>query len=140
MDNYKFIFKDKEYNLSSENCDFIFLDDEENEITGIDLGKIRRLLNESNKVEFDLSYYKEPCMECKNGIAEKLKHFRFLEYSFYIFTKNNEYVISNISKEFEHTNFTQLLREGKVDNSYVLMIIVCESCGTYSIEIEQCDM
>lgn len=140
MENYKFIFKDKEYNLTSENCDYISLDDGENEITDIDLNEILRLLNEYNEAEFDVAYYKEPCQICKSGIEEKLKHFRFLEYSFYIFTKNNKYVISNISKEYEDTNFTQLLREGRVDNSYVLMIMVCESCGNYSIEIEQCDM
>lgn len=140
MDNFKFTFNDKEYTLSKENCDYILLEDDENEISGLDISDILSLLNECKEVQFDKAYYREPCEKCLKGKEERLKHFKFLEYYFYIFTKDNKYVMSNISKEFESTNFTQLLKLGKVDNSYALMIMVCENCGSYSIEIEQCDI
>lgn len=140
MKSYKFTYKDKTYELSKDNCDYILLKHEENEITGIELSDILELLNECTEVSFDTAYYSEPCEKCLNGKEEKLKYFSFLEYHFCIFTKDNKYVISNISKEYENTSFSRLLKLGKIDNSFVLMIIVCENCGTYAIEIEQCDI
>lgn len=139
MDNYKFIFKDKTYELSKENCLYL-MNDEENEVKGIDASKIIELISQWPEVSFDLAYYDESCEKCLNGKKEKLKAFNFLEYHFSIFTKENQYVISNISKEYENTTFTQLLKTGKIDNSYIVMIMVCEHCGAYAIEIEQCDM
>ncbi|MBU5483196.1 DUF3785 domain-containing protein [Clostridium sp. MSJ-11] len=140
MDSYKFIYKDKAYELSKDNCDYIFLSDEENEITGIELSDILELLNGCMKVSFDSAYYSQPCEKCLYGKEEKLKYFNFLEYHFYIFTKDNKYVISSISKEYEDTSFSQLLKLGKIDNSFIVMIMVCENCGAYAIEIEQCDI
>ena len=139
MDNYKFTFKDKTYELSKENCLYL-MNDEENEVKGIDASEIIELISQWPEVSFDLAYYDEPCEKCLNGKKEKLKAFNFLEYHFSIFTKKNQYVISNISKEYENTTFTQLLKSGNIDNSYVVMIMVCEQCGAYAIEIEQCDM
>ncbi|WP_055668939.1 DUF3785 family protein [Desnuesiella massiliensis] len=139
MDNYKFIFKDKTYELSKENCLYL-MNDEENEVKGIDASEIIELIRQWPEVSFDLAYYDEACEKCLNGKKEKLRAFNFLEYHFYIFTKENQYVISNISKEYENTTFTQLLKSEKIDNSYIVMIMVCEHCGAYAVEIEQCDM
>lgn len=139
MDNYEFIFQNKTYDLSKENCLYL-MNDEENEVKGIDSSKVIELISQGSEVSFDLAYYDEPCEKCLNGKKEKLKAFNFLEYHFYIFTKENQYVISNISKEYENTTFTQLLKSGNIDNSYIAMITVCEHCGAYAIEIEQCDM
>ncbi len=139
MNNYKFNFNGKTYELSLDKFDYL-LNDEENEVTGIDREGILTLLNESPEVDFDLEYYSVPCEICLSGKEEKKKYFNFLEYHFTIFTKENEYVMSNISKEFENTSFTELEALGKIDNSFIVIIMVCESCGTYSIEINQCDI
>ena len=58
-------------------------------------------------------------------------------FNFYIYTKNEEYVISTLDKEYEGLSFKRLMKSGKVDNSYIVMINVCKHCGSYSIEIEE---
>lgn len=139
MEGYKFTFKDKSYDLKEDNCND-FINDEENPVIGLELSKVLEILKESDKVDFGLEYYGEPCEGCLAGKEEKVKYFNFLEYHFYVFTKDSNYVMSNISKEYESTSFTQLFKRGKVDNSYIVSVIVCENCGSYSIEIEQCEM
>ncbi|MBU5591469.1 DUF3785 domain-containing protein [Clostridium sp. MSJ-4] len=139
MDSYKFVFRGKTYELSKDNCSYL-INDEENEVKGIEISDVLELLNQYEGANFDLEYYNQPCEKCFYGKEEKLKHFNFLEYHFYVFTKEDKYIISNISKEYENTSFTRLLNLGKVDNSYIVIIMVCENCGAYSIEIEQCDM
>ena len=88
--------------------------------------------------DFDMEYYQEACPECLAGVKEKQKFFGFLEYHFYILTKNGEYVISDISKEYEGLSFNKLSRKGKVDDSYIVSIIICEKCQDYIIQIENC--
>lgn len=139
MEVYKFALKDRNYELREDNCND-FINDEENPVEGLELSKVLEILKESHKVDFGLEYYGEPCEDCLAGKEEKAKYFNFLEYHFYVFTKDSNYVMSNISKEYESTSFTQLFKRGKVDNSYIVSVIVCENCGSYSIEIEQCEM
>ncbi len=139
MEGYRFEYQGKNYELTEDNIT-AFINDEENQVNGIDAAKVLELLKQAEAVEFDKSYYEEPCEECKAGLKDKAKYFDFLEYYFYIFTRNNEYVISTISKEYEGLTFNKLLRAGKVDNSYIVTVIVCKNCGSYSIEIEQCDI
>lgn len=139
MKAYKFTFKDKSYELTEENLDY-FANDEENPVEGIDGEVILSLLNEAEEVQFDIEYYDNPCDKCRAGKAEKSKVFRFLEYHFFIFSKNGSYVLSNISKEFKSTSATQLFNSGKIENSYIVSIAVCENCGTYFIEIDQCEV
>lgn len=139
MDRYGFTFQGQSYELTEDNLT-AFINDEENEVKGIDANKVLELLNQGEEIEFSKAYYEEPCEECKTGIADKAKYFDFLEYHFYIFTKNNEYVISTISKEYEGLSLNKLLKAGKVDNSYILTVIVCSHCNSYSIEIEQCEV
>lgn len=139
MANCKFRYDDKEYMLEENNCDY-FANDEEKPVTGIGREDILNLLNNSEEVDFGLEYYDQPCNNCLHGRKEKAKAFKFLEYHFYIFTRNNEYVISNISGEYADTSFNKLLKRGKVDNSYIVSIMVCCNCGNYSIEIEECEI
>ena len=80
------------------------------------------------------------CENCNTGVEEKKKFFDFLGYSFYIYTKDNNYVISNIEPEYEGLTFDRLYRLGKVDNSYLVTINVCKHCGEYSIEIEEFEL
>ena len=137
MSEYKFNYEGKEYLLSTNSCSDM-VNDEEKPVKKVSVDNILNILNESNDVNFDIEYYQEACPECLAGVKEKQKFFGFLEYHFYIFTKNNEYVISDIDKNYEGLSFNKLSRAGKVDDSYIVSIIVCESCQDYIIQIENC--
>lgn len=139
MESYKFTYKDREYELSDSNLDY-FANDEDISVSGIDTEKVIQLLRDAEEVSFDLEYYDSACDKCLAGKAEKAKAFKFLEYHFFIFTKGGNYVTSTISKEFKTTSATQLFKLGRADNSYIVSIAVCESCGSYFIEIEQCEI
>lgn len=139
MESYKFVYNDKEYVLDENNFGYM-LNDEEKPVAGIERDDVLRLLAGSESVAFDVDYYDQPCQSCLAGKKEKEKAFRFLEYHFFVFTKNGRYVISNISGEYKDTSYNRLLKEKAVDNSYVVSIAVCIECGDYSIEIEQCDV
>lgn len=137
MNEYKFNYEGKEYILSQKNCSDI-INDEEKPVKGTSLDKILNILNESDDIDFDIEYYQEACPECLAGVKEKQKFFGFLEYHFYIFTKNGEYVISDIDKDYQGLSFNKLSRSGKVDDSYIVSIIVCENCQDYIVQIENC--
>ncbi|MBP3930452.1 MAG: DUF3785 family protein [Peptostreptococcaceae bacterium] len=139
MSSYKFEFNEKEYELSKNNCSDV-VNDEEIPVKGFDLDEAIRLLNQAEEVDFDLEYYQEACLECLAGVKEKQKFFGFLEYHFYIFTKNGEYVISDIDKSYEGQSFNKLSRAGKVDDSYIVSFIICEKCSDYILQIERCDV
>ena len=123
---FKFIFDDKEYILN-----------EDNSIKDIDERKIIEILHNSDNVEFIKAFFDFPCESCSEGVDEKKKFFDFLGFNFYIYTKNEEYVISTLDKEYEGLSFKRLMKSGKVDNSYIVMLNVCKHCGSYSIEIEE---
>lgn len=136
---YKFKFDEKDYELNEENLD-CFFNDEENSINDVDEKKIIEILNNSDKVDFSKEYFNLACENCKTGVEEKKKFFDFLGYNFYIFTKDGNYVVSNIEPEYEGTTFDRLYMMGKVDNSYLVTINVCRHCGEYSIEIEEFEL
>lgn len=137
MTEYKFTYEDMEYILNEKNCSEL-INDEEKPVKGITVENILSMLKESESTDFDIEYYQEACPECLAGVKEKQKFFGFLEYHFYIFTKKGEYVISDISKEYEGLSFNKLSRQGKVDDSYIVSIIICEKCQDYIIQIENC--
>jgi len=139
MAEYKFVYNGKEYRLVEDNCSYV-LNDEENPVEGIGKSDILELLNRSESVEFGIEYYDEPCENCQARKKDKEKFFEFLEYHFFIFAKKSRYIISSISKEYESSSLTKLLKQGVVDNSYIVSIIVCVECGDYSIEVEQCEI
>ena len=123
--------------LNANNCSEL-INDEEKPVKGITVDSILNMLNEADDVDFDIEYYQEACPECLAGVKEKQKFFGFLEYHFYILTKKGEYVISDISKEYKGLSFNKLSRQGKVDDSYIVSIIICEKCQDYIIQIENC--
>lgn len=133
---YKFNFEGKEYILDVDNLEY-FANDENEELEGIDYKKVLEILNESNEVDFQNAYYETCCSKCRWGKEEKKKVFDFLEFYFYVYGKNNKYITSSIDDEYDKKSFTRLNREGLVDKSYLLTIMVCKNCGTYSIEIEE---
>ncbi len=133
----KFTYKEKEYNLTKENL-IDFYNDEEKEVSGIDEDKILTLLENLEFIDFEEQYYQEACGECLNGVKEKQKFFEFLEYHFYIYTKNGEYIISDISKEYEGLSFNKLLRKKEVDDSYIVSVMVCSNCSKFVLQIDNC--
>lgn len=137
MIEYKFNYEEKEYLLNQSNCNGL-INDEDKPVKGINLSDIINLLISSDNIDFDLEYYQEACEECLLGVKEKAKFFPFLEYHFYIFTKNQEYVISDISKDYEGLSFNKLYKAKKIDDSYIISIIVCKNCGKYIVQIENC--
>lgn len=139
MKKYKFVNGNKEYELNENNCSEI-IHDEEYPVIGIEKFEIIELLRQQEIADFDTAYYDQPCQNCLANLEGKNEYFRFLEYHFYIFTKKGKYVISSISKEYEDTTFSKLLKEDIVDNSYIVSIVVCVNCGESTIEIEQCDV
>lgn len=137
MKNFNFSYKDVEFILSEDKLAFI----ENEEVEEFDLEKVLDIFIEGkDKLDFDYEYYIDKCEECGGGTAVDKRHYRFIECHFYVFTKENKYVISNISKEFEDTSYSKLIRENKIDNSYIVSVIICEECKSFSIEVEQCDM
>ena len=133
---YTFNFDNKNFVLSDNNFEGLFFGDEE--ICGVNLDLILDALNNSNEVNFSKEYYKGK-YDC--GKQEQLnKSYCYLEFHFYIYTKNDNYVINTLSKEYESTSFNKLFSTGKVDNSYIVNVTVCPCCGTFSIEIDQCEV
>jgi len=134
--SYNFKFEDKNFTLSQENCEGIFFED--NEIKGISLENILSTLNDSDSVDFSKEYYTGKCecnkQECIN------KSYCYLEYHFYIYTKNSEYIINTLCKEYENTSFNKLFSKGEIDDSYIVEVTVCPCCATYSIDISQCEV
>lgn len=134
---YKFLFNNKEYILNEEKCEGIFFSSED-EVSGLTLDTILSALNEGEEVDFSKEYY---CGKCICDKQEELnKAYCYLEFHFYIYTKDNEYVINTLSKEYEDTNFNKLYNAGKVDDSYIVNVTVCPECGTYSVEVDQCEV
>lgn len=138
---YKFIFKGQEYELTEEKS-IGFFNDEEKPVKDMDIKKIINILENSgeDEVDFDREYYDVRCEKCKVKKEEGKDYYEYLEFNFYMFTKNSEYIISNISKEYEGLTFNKLLREGTVDNSYIVTIVVCRNCGVYSVVIEELEI
>lgn len=136
---YEFKYEDKNYELNNENI-IELINDEENLIEGLNVDKILELLNESKEVDFQKAYYDTPCEICNENFKEKKSISEYLEYYFYVYSKNGKYIISDISKEYEGLTFNRLELEGKVDNSYIATIIVCANCSEYIIQIEQLEV
>jgi hypothetical protein len=139
MENYKFVYNNKKYELGEENYCCI-INDEEHPVTGIERSEVIELLQRQETIDFDIEYYDEPCQNCLSGVEEKNKYFKFLEYHFFIYTKKGKYIISSISEEYKGMTFNILLKKGIIDNSYIVSVLVCSECGDYSIQIEQCEV
>ena len=136
---YKFSYEGKEYTLDTEKLGGFF-NDEETPIEGIDENTILNILEKGRDISFSKAFYSLPCEECKDEKFEKKPAYEFLEFHFYIYTKNGQIIISTIDNEYVDWDYDRLLSIGKIDNSYIVSIIVCMECGTYDIEIEQLEM
>lgn len=137
---FKFNYDEKEYILNDENFDELINDDDK-PVKDIDKDMIVELINNSpEEIIFDEEFYIEACPKCLKGIKEKEKFFPFLEYHFYIYTKEGKYVISTIDKDYQGKSFNKLSRSNVVDDSYIVSIIICKHCNDYIIQMENCEV
>ena len=134
--DYKFNYDTKEYILTEDNCEGVFFNEEE--ITNFDLNTVLKALNEGEEVNFSKEYYSGKC-SC-DAQEPTGKYYCYLEYHFYIFTKDNNYIISTISEDYKDKSFNRLFSVGKVDKSHIVNVTVCPECGTYSVEVEECEI
>lgn len=130
----KFFTENKEYILDEEHFGEM-LNDEENPIKDINEDDILNIL-EGKELDFEKAYYNYPCLNCKSERQGKSKSYEFFEYHFYLYTKEG-IVISNSFETETGDSYAKLEREGKVNNSYIVSIIVCAECGYFDIEIEE---
>ena len=133
---FSFTFDEKEYTLSEEKLLYFFNED----VEGFDIDKLFEILNSSEGISFGKAYYDGPCEECKFGIVEKKKSFPCLEFNMFIYAKNGKFVISNIEKAYEGLTYNKLLRDKKVDKSYLVNINVCKNCGNFAVEVEELEV
>lgn len=137
---FKFNYDEKEYILNDENFDELINDDDK-PVKDIDKDMIIELLkNSPEEIIFGEEFYIEACPKCLKGIKEKEKFFPFLEYHFYIYTKEEKYVISTIDKDYQGKSFNKLSRSNLVDDSYIVSIIICKHCNDYIIQVENCEV
>lgn len=137
---FKFNYDEKEYILDDQNFDELINDDDK-PVKDIDKDLIIELLkNSPEEIIFGEEFYIEACPKCLKGIKEKEKFFPFLEYHFYIYTKEEKYVISTIEKDYEGKSFNKLSRSNLVDDSYIVSIIICKHCNDYIIQVENCEV
>ena len=127
-------FENELIELKIENFDYIVNDCE---VLNIDENKILSLLSDYKEITFEKAYYDEPCENCVTE-KSKEKFFKFLETNFFIFTKDNNFIISDISKEYEETSFRKLSKDGLVDDSYIITLVLCDICKKFYISIEHC--
>ena len=133
---FSFTFDEKEYTLSEDKLLYFFNED----VEGFDIDKLFEILNSSEGISFGKAYYDGPCEECKCGLEEKKKSFPFLEFNMFIYAKNGKFVISNIEKAYEGLTYNKLLRDKKVDKSYLVNINVCKNCGNFAVEVEELEV
>lgn len=113
-----------------------FFNDEENPIVDINEETILDIIKDKN-IDFENAYYSLTCESCGGEKVENERAYKFFEYHFYVYTKNNKYVTNSLAVEEKGTYFIRLQREGVVDSSYIVSIIVCAGCGAFTIEIEE---
>ena len=111
-----------------------FFNDENNPIKDINEETIINMIKDRN---VEKAYYSLTCESCGGEKVENERAYKFLEYHFYIYTKDGKYITNSLAVEEEGKSFNRLQREGLVDNSYIVSIIVCAGCGAFNIEIEE---
>lgn len=128
-------YDDKKYTLEPDDCGF-FMNDEEKPLMGIDVKAILAIMDGSDQVCFQKAYYDQACEGCRKNRQEGAKYFEFLEFHYYLFGKEGQYVMSSLSPEYEGKSLQDLLGKGLVDSSYIVSINVCQVCGDYTIDLE----
>lgn len=141
MNSLTFKCEEREYVLTAEDCTS-FYNDEIKPVDGITEDDVIGMFAAAVVDELTITkeYYKDPCEKCPPVERSKKEMVAYNEMHLFLFTKNQKAVMTNVAPEFQELNFTQLLEEKRVDDSYVVSLIVCPVCGKYQIQIDQVDM
>lgn len=89
---------------------------------------------------FEIEYFEDDCEICPPRARGKKKLVPYLEGHFYVFTKEGESVTLSVHPDYISGSFESLLLQGIVDQSYILSVIICPTCGHYQFSLEQVDM
>lgn len=133
--NYTFDYKGKVLTLEEEACSF-FMNDEEKPLAGLGIGDILSEMAHSDLVEFHKEYYDQGCEGCHKNRKDGAKYFEFLEFHYYLYAKDGQFVMSSLSAGYNHKTLPDLFDEGILDASYIISVNVCELCGDYTIDLE----
>lgn len=128
-------YEDIHFELEADQCSY-FVNDEETPIEGVDPELILKELAQSDRVYFQKEYYDQGCEKCRKNRKEGAKYFDYLEFHFYLFSKNGSYVMSSLSDNYDTMNLPDLLKSGTIDGSYIVSVNVCQQCGDYTIDME----
>ena len=131
----KFTASNEEYTLDEEKFG-TFFNAEEKPVKNISEDDILKIL-ENKELDFEKAYYSLPCENCNSEKSGEKKTYKFFEYHFYLYTKDEEVITNSLDIKDEDTSFKRLQKSGEVDNSYIVNIMVCCDCGDFGIEIEE---
>lgn len=132
---YAFEYNGRSYNLEAKACEGFF-NDEEYPIQGAGVETVLEALLGSDRAYFEMVYYDLACDSCHANRREDSKVFGYLESHFYLFAKNGKYVMNSLDPSYREQSFNKLEKEGLVNQSYLVSINVCPSCGAYAMDLE----
>lgn len=129
----------KVYPLSLDNCE-AFFNDEEAPIHELDAALALKWIGQMPQESFALEYYEDDCESCPPAPRSKKRLVPFIEGHFYLFTKAQTVVMTNIDADYQQGAFDGLLADSKADDSYILSLVLCPKCHKFQIEVERCEM
>lgn len=136
---YTLQYGEQVYNLDEAHSEGIFNDDVM-PIHPFDHETVSQWMVHLPNDAFELEYFEDDCEVCPPKPRGKKKLVPYLEGHFYVFTKKSEVVMTSIDPNFVQGSYDELLAKGTVDQSYILSIIVCPTCGSYQFSLEQVEM
>lgn len=134
-----FEWNGKNYELTEDLCTGVF-NDEDVPMREMEPLDFLKLLTPKFAENLDLEYYEDPCENCPPVERKKKELVPYLEGHFYLFTKKGEPVMSTLDPAYEATSYELLVNEGKVDESYVVSVVICPDCGEYQVILDQVEM
>lgn len=132
-------YEDKSWQLTKDQCQGLF-NDELLPIESFDFDTVMGWMQHMDSESFELEYFEDDCEVCPPKARGKKKLVPYLEGHFYVFTKAGKPVVTSIDPGYEMGSFERMQLMGEVDQSYILSVIVCPSCGTFQLSLEQVDM
>ena len=137
MERISYQWNEQIYELDIAKLNYFYVD-EQVLMDEIKLEQILDLLK-GKTLMVDKEYYDQGCEVCGFKKAEEEKYYAFLESHFYLFVKEEKLVGHSLAGDYESLSFRQLEKQGKVDQLYMVSLVICMHCQSYSIEIEACD-
>lgn len=137
--NHQMHINNEDFMIDQSNCE-AFFNDELKPIANINLETALSWVHQMPQDTFALEYYEDDCESCPPTPRSKKRLVPFIEGHFYIFTKQQNVVMTSVDPVYQQGIFDVLLAKGEADDSYILSIVLCPKCKKFQIEIELCDM